>query len=158
MIGIWKECARFQTTSQRLVDQVRMIIKKGWFSDLEISEVHQKMNRESRQQDPNTIIDTPNNNTLNEMNQSNKNRNTTHPIHTEITLTQEEINMKNLKRIISEKKTGLPSLRNQNWKIVKGGTEKVNELLIIHIHTHIYIYICKKERKTCGLNIRTTFL
>ena len=32
MIDIWQECASFQTTSQRLPDQVRTIIKKGWFS------------------------------------------------------------------------------------------------------------------------------
>ena len=42
MIEIWQECANFQTTSQRLADQVRTIIKKGWFSDLEILEIHQK--------------------------------------------------------------------------------------------------------------------
>ena len=36
MIEIWQECVGFQTTSQRLADQVRTIIKKGWFSDLEV--------------------------------------------------------------------------------------------------------------------------
>ena len=40
MIEIWQECASFQTTSQRLVDKVRTMIKKGWFSDLEILELH----------------------------------------------------------------------------------------------------------------------
>ena len=35
MIEIWEECTRFQT-SQRLADLVRRIIKKGWFSVLEI--------------------------------------------------------------------------------------------------------------------------
>ena len=44
MIEIWQECVNFQTTSQRLADQVRTIIKKGWFSDLEILEIHQKIN------------------------------------------------------------------------------------------------------------------
>ena len=29
MIEIWQECSSFQTTSQRLADQVRTIIKKG---------------------------------------------------------------------------------------------------------------------------------
>ena len=47
MIKIWEECARFQTTSQRLADRVRTIIKKS--SDLEILEIHQKVNRESKQ-------------------------------------------------------------------------------------------------------------
>ena len=30
---IWQECAQFQTTSQRLADQVRTLMKKGWSSD-----------------------------------------------------------------------------------------------------------------------------
>ena len=55
MIEIWKECASFLITSQRLADQVRTIIKKGWFSDLEILEIHQKMNNE---QDNNAVPDT----------------------------------------------------------------------------------------------------
>ena len=42
MIEIWQEYAKFQTTSQRLADQVRTIIKKGWFSDLELLEIHKK--------------------------------------------------------------------------------------------------------------------
>ena len=55
MIEIWKECASFQTTSERLADQVRTIIKKGWFSDLKILEICQKTNNE---QDTNTVSDT----------------------------------------------------------------------------------------------------
>ena len=47
MIEIWKECSKFQTTSQRLADQVRTIIKKGWFSDLELLEIHQKTQRQN---------------------------------------------------------------------------------------------------------------
>ena len=39
MIEIWPECASFQTTSQRLANQVKTIIKKGWFSDAEILEI-----------------------------------------------------------------------------------------------------------------------
>ena len=34
-----------------------------------------------------------------------------------------------VKRIMSEKKTTLPSLRNQDWRTVKSETEKVNDLL-----------------------------
>ena len=34
-----------------------------------------------------------------------------------------------MKRIISKKKTALPSLRNQEWKTVKSETEKINNLL-----------------------------
>ena len=55
MTEIWQECVSFQTTSQRLGDQVRMIIKKGWFSDLDILEIHQIINNE---QDNNTLLDT----------------------------------------------------------------------------------------------------
>ena len=43
MIEIWLEYASFKT-SQRPADQVRTIIKKGWFSDLDILEIHQKIN------------------------------------------------------------------------------------------------------------------
>ena len=42
MFEIWQECFTFLTTSQRLADQVRTITKKGWFSDLELLEIHQK--------------------------------------------------------------------------------------------------------------------
>ena len=42
MREIWQECASFQNTSQRLADQVRTIMEKGWFSDLEILDIHQK--------------------------------------------------------------------------------------------------------------------
>ena len=44
MMEIWQELYNFQTTSQRLDDQVRTIMTKGWFSELEISEIHQKIN------------------------------------------------------------------------------------------------------------------
>ena len=55
MIEIWQECAIFQITIQRLANQVRKIINKGWFSGLEILEIHQKINHE---QDNNTVPDT----------------------------------------------------------------------------------------------------
>ena len=55
IIGILLEYASFKKTSQGLADQVRTIIKKGWFSDLEIREIHQKINNE---QDNNTVPDT----------------------------------------------------------------------------------------------------
>ena len=54
---IWQELSIFQTTSQRLADQVRTIMKKGWFSELEIIEIHQKINDQERR---NTLPDTPN--------------------------------------------------------------------------------------------------
>ena len=42
MIEIWQDCASFQTTSQRLADQAKTIMKKGWFSDLETLVIHPK--------------------------------------------------------------------------------------------------------------------
>ena len=61
MIEIWQEYSNFQTTSQRT------IIKKGWFSDLEILEIHQKINN---QQSNNTVPDTSN---INKQNLPNRN-------------------------------------------------------------------------------------
>ena len=90
------------------------------------------MNRESRQEDPNTLIDTPNIEKQEQCNrnelQSNNNRNNAHPNDREQTLTEkEETMMNNLKRIMSEKKTRLPSLRNNDWNTVKAETEKLPE-------------------------------
>ena len=36
MMEIWQERSTFQTTSQRLADQVRTIMKKSWLPDLEL--------------------------------------------------------------------------------------------------------------------------
>ena len=95
MIEIWQECASFQTTSQTIADQVRTIIKKGWFYDLAILEIHQKINNE---QDSNTVTDIsrikqkqPNRNEP----PTSENRNATQPNYaqpdnTEQTLTQEK--------------------------------------------------------------------
>ena len=43
--------------------------------------------------------------------------------------------IENLKKIIYEKKTRLPSIRNQNWKTVKAESENIKELLT-HISTN----------------------
>ena len=61
MLEIWQELSNFQTTSQRLADQVRTIIKNGWFSDLEIIEIHQKIN-DQQSGTNNTLPSTLNNN------------------------------------------------------------------------------------------------
>ena len=58
MREIWQELSNFQTTSQRLADQVRTIIKKGWFSDLEIIEIDQEINDQQNSND--TLPDTSN--------------------------------------------------------------------------------------------------
>ena len=57
MMEIWQELSIFQTTRQRLADQVRKIMKKGWFSELEIIEIHQKIKDQERR---NTLPDTSN--------------------------------------------------------------------------------------------------
>ena len=49
MIEIWAYSARFNTTSQRLANQARTILKKGWFSDLKILEVCNQVNSEDSQ-------------------------------------------------------------------------------------------------------------
>ena len=134
MIEIWQECAKFQTTSQRLADQVRTI-KKGWFSVLELLEIHQKSNR----QNYNTVPDTSNGVEQKQSNekqlQTSANENTTSandilPRNQEKTLLQEQkINLENGKRIISSEKTIIPSLRNIEWKTLKIKTDKINLIL-----------------------------
>ena len=52
MIEIWSEFGRFKATNQRLADQVRTILRNGWFSDLEIREIHQQIYRQTYQQTP----------------------------------------------------------------------------------------------------------
>ena len=68
MIEIRQEYSNFQTTSLRLADQVRTKINNGWFSDLEIIEIHQKINN---QQSNNTEPDTSN---INKQKQPNRNK------------------------------------------------------------------------------------
>ena len=109
MIEIWQECAKFQTTSQRLADQVRKIIK-GWFSDLEILEIHQKTHK----QNYNTVPDTSSRAKQKQSNEKGQltsaNENTTPPNDTlpsnqEETLSQEQkINLENVKRIMSSER------------------------------------------------------
>ena len=55
IIEIWQEYSNFQTTSQRLADQVRTTIKKRWFSDRDIIEIHLKINYKEGN---NTVHDT----------------------------------------------------------------------------------------------------
>ena len=128
MIKICQECVSFQTTSQRLADQVRTIIKKGWFSDLEILEIHQKTNKQD-----NTVPDTsrvvkqkqPNRNEL----ATSENGNAAQPSYPTETLSQEQkISLENLKRIMNSEKTTLPSLRNIEWRTLKIETNKIQVL------------------------------
>ena len=158
---IGKEHSNCQTTSQRLADQVRTIIKKCWFSDLEIIEIHQK------------IKDKQGNNTLPGTSNIKKQKhpirteppslengnptqpNTAQPNNSEQTLSKEQkLNLKNLKRIMNSEKTTLPSLRNIEWRIVKTETNKVNQVLtsistnnITELNELIYVgakLVCEK--------------
>ena len=127
------QISNFQTTSQRLADQVRTIMKKGRFSELEIIEMHQKINDQERR---NSLPDTSN---INKQKQPIQNEptmengkptqpNTTQQNNLELTQEQKLI-LKNLKRILNSEKTTLPSLRNIEWRIVKAETNKVNQVL-----------------------------
>ena len=62
---------------------------------------------------------------------TNINWNNTHPKTREETYkdTIRKINIEIMKRIMSEKKTTLPSLSNQDWKTVKVETDNINNLL-----------------------------
>ena len=129
MMEIWQELSNFQTTFQRLADQVRTIMKKGWFSELEIIEIHQKMNDQER-----SYSTLSNKNSQNEPPTSEKGNptqpNTTQQNNPEQTLIQEQkLILRNLKRISISEKTTLSSLRNIEWRIVKAETNKVNQVL-----------------------------
>ena len=60
MIEIWTEFTRFKSTNQMLADKVRTITKNGWFSGLEILEIHQQIHMQTYQQTPNTVTETLN--------------------------------------------------------------------------------------------------
>ena len=114
MIEIWQECAKFQTTSQRLADQVRTIIKKGWFSDLEILEIHQKHTNKTIIQYQTHQVGSNKNNPTKQNCQLWKTK-TPHfqMIHYQATRKKhyhknKEINLENVKRIMSSEKTTLP--------------------------------------------------
>ena len=135
MIEIWQERSTFQTTNQILADQVRTIIKKGWFSDLELRAIHQKILKQNYNTVPYTSSGAKQTQSNEKELQTSANENTnlpndTLPNNQEETLSQEQkINLENVKRIISSEKTILPSLRNIKWKTLKTETEKINHIL-----------------------------
>ena len=163
MIEILTEFARFKIANQRLAEKVRTITNNGWFSDLEILEIYQQIYRQTYQQTLYTVSETLNiekpetpNHTINDNDRYTAN---TKPQ----TLTQEEkINVEIMKKIIPEKKTTLPSLRNQDERTVKFETVKVNDLLtnipennITELNDLIYAgakLVCEK----IGVPLKTT--
>ena len=46
MFDVWNCVGPFQTTEQRLADQVRQIKLKGWFSDIELDEIKRNLRAE----------------------------------------------------------------------------------------------------------------
>ena len=60
MIKIYAGSTRSNTTSQILADQARMILKKSWFSDLEILEICKRVSSEKYEQDSTRCIETLN--------------------------------------------------------------------------------------------------
>ena len=143
ILEIWQERSAFQTTSQRLADQVRTIIKKCWFSDLELLEINQK----TLKQNYNTVPDTSGSVKQKQSNakelQTSANENTTAPNdilpnNQEETLSQEQkVNLENVKRIMSNEKTILPSLRNIEWKALKIETNNINHILPYKPGVHV---------------------
>ena len=135
LIEIWQECSTFQTTSQRLADQVGTIFKKGCFSNLELLEIHLKTHKKTYNTVPDTSSGVKQNQSNEQELQTSENENTTLPNDTlpsnqEETLSQEQkINLENVKRIISSEKTILSSLRNIEWKTLKIETNKINHIL-----------------------------
>ena len=94
--------------------------------------MHQQINRETCQLDPNTRTEPVNTEKQEQIIQTqplcNSNQNITYP-NTEQTLTQEEkINVVTIKRMMSGWKTTLPSLRNQDWK--KSKNEKNKRIIL----------------------------
>ena len=121
MIEIWQECSTLQSTSQSLADQVRTIVKKGWFSDLELLEI-QKTHKQTYNTAPGTSSDLKQKQSNKKEQQTTANENATLPNDTlpsnqEETLSQEQkVNLENVKIMMSSEKTILPSLRNIEWK------------------------------------------
>ena len=135
MIEIWQERSTFQTTSQRLSDQVRTVFKKGWFSDLEFLEIHKKTLKQNYNTVPDTSSGVKQTHTNEKDPQTSTNENTTLPNDTlpnneeETQSLEQKVNLENVKRIMSSEKTILPSLRNIEWKTLKIEPNKINHIL-----------------------------
>ena len=112
---IWTEFEKCNT-SQKLADQVKQILKTGWFSDLEIQEMCGQVNREEyTQRELPKRYWKPNHHRTQDNN---------------IILIQEDRKkLELIKKIMREQKTTLPSQRYQDWKEIKIEIEKVNKFL-----------------------------
>ena len=101
MIEIWAVSAQFNAISKRLADQARMILMKGWFSDLEIIEIYQQVKREEYQQNL-IYIETLNAEKQEAPNrietQNKEKRKFTHPSNTKMLTQEVKINQKLVKK------------------------------------------------------------
>ena len=110
MFEIWQECSTFQTTNQRLADQVRTITMKGWFSDIELQEIHQKTLKQNYNTLPDTTSGVKQKLSNEKEPQTSADENTTLPNDTlsnnqDETLSQEQkVNLENVKRIMNMKR------------------------------------------------------
>ena len=127
------------SAAKRLANQIRLILKKGWSFDLEILLTCVQVNQEKyTQRELPKRIETPNM----------KNQITTEPRQTSI-LTGVMVNLGLIKKITSKEKSSLRSLKNENLKNVKLGTEKENKVLQ-HIGAKFVIYkIGIPQRNPC---------
>ena len=110
-------------------------MKKGWFSDLELLEIHQKTHKQTCNTAPDKSSGAQQTQSNEKELQTSANENTNLPNDTlpssqEETLSQgQKINPENVKRIMSSEKTILPSLRNIEWKTLKIETNEINLIL-----------------------------
>ena len=142
MIEIWQEYANFLTTSQRLADQVRTIIKKDWFSDLKILEIYQK----TLNLNYNTVRNTSSgvkqkHLTENELLTS-ENENTTLPNsaqsnnHKETLSQEQKIYLENVLRIMNCEKDNSTIIKKHRMEKTYERNGKINQILP-HITTTI---------------------
>ena len=86
MIEIWRESASFQTTSQKLADQVRTIIRKGWFYEFYIPEIHRETNKQDNNTELNSSRDIKKNNLTTSENENDALTNIVQPSNSKETL------------------------------------------------------------------------
>ena len=121
MLQIWNDNNNFNTTSQRLADQARMILNKKFFSDLEIIEISGQENQGIQ-----TYQETTKQN-----NQHAGNQNLAQPtLKTQELTPEQRMDIELVQQIMADEKSKLPSLRNIEWKKVKKETEKINKILM----------------------------
>ena len=103
MLQIWNDNNNFNTTSQRLADQARMILNKKFFSDLEIIEISGQENQGIQIYQE----------TTKQNDQHAGNQNLVQPTLTTQELTPEQrMDIELIQQIMADEKSTLPSLRN----------------------------------------------